>query len=79
MQAVKLLSERSGGFRVLALSATPGRDPIAVQQVVSNLCISKIEARDEQSVDVVGCLCERAVQARPPRRDRRRRRLHHLQ
>ena len=62
MQAVKLLSERSGGFRVLALSATPGRDPMAVQQVVSNLRISRVESRDEQSVDVVGCLCDRTVQ-----------------
>ena len=30
-----MLSERSGGFRVLALSATPGRDPMAVQQVAT--------------------------------------------
>ena len=32
VQAVRMLRERSGGFRVLALSATPGRDPMAVQQ-----------------------------------------------
>ena len=62
VQAVRLLTERSGGFRVLALSATPGRDPLMVQQVVNNLQISKVEARDEQSVDVVGYLCDRAVQ-----------------
>ena len=57
-----MLRERSGGFRVLALSATPGRDPMAVQQVVTNLCISRVESRDEQSVDVVGSLCDRTVQ-----------------
>ena len=31
-------------------------------QVVSNLRISRVESRDEQSVDVVGSLCDRTVQ-----------------
>ena len=40
VQAVKMLSERSGGFRVLALSATPGRDPMAVQQVSATVGVA---------------------------------------
>ena len=50
------LSARSGGFRVLALSATPGQDPLRIQQVCTALMISRLEVRDEQSVDVVGHL-----------------------
>jgi len=46
---------------VLALSATPGSNAERMQEVVSNLRISRIEARDEQSVDVVGCLKSRQM------------------
>jgi len=58
---VKELSLRCAGLRVLALSATPGSDPASIQQVVSNLRIARLEARDEHSVDVVGCLHRRIV------------------
>ncbi|KAI8811977.1 P-loop containing nucleoside triphosphate hydrolase protein [Cladochytrium replicatum] len=39
-------------FRVLALTATPGSDTNAVQEVVKNLRISGIELRTEESPDI---------------------------
>ena len=40
-------------FRVLALSATPGSDLRAVQRVLYNLNIARIEIRSEEDKDVV--------------------------
>ena len=54
-QAVAMLTRRSGGFRVLALSATPGQTIDRIQEVVTNLRITRMEARDETSIDVMGC------------------------
>ena len=59
--AVRELYKLSGGFRVLALSATPGSNSATMQEVVTNLGISRIEARDEHSIDVIGCLRQRTV------------------
>ena len=39
-------------FRMLALTATPGSTPEAVQAIVDSLHISRIELRDEQSLDI---------------------------
>jgi ATP-dependent DNA helicase MPH1 len=39
-------------FRVLALSATPGSDPEKVQGIIDHLHISRIEIRDEGSMDL---------------------------
>jgi ATP-dependent DNA helicase MPH1 len=39
-------------FRVLALSATPGGDPEKVQCIIDHLHISRIEIRDERSLDL---------------------------
>jgi ERCC4-related helicase len=44
-EVVKELAGRCESFRVLALTATPGSDIKAVQEVVTNLCIAKIEIR----------------------------------
>jgi ERCC4-related helicase len=44
-EVVKEMAGRSESFRVLALTATPGADIKAVQEVVTNLCIAKIEIR----------------------------------
>jgi len=41
------------GFRVLALSATPGSKIESVQEIITNLCISRIEARCENDTDVI--------------------------
>ena len=39
--------------RVLALSATPGNNPEAVQSIVDSLHISHIEIRNEESQDLI--------------------------
>ncbi|XP_043214863.1 Fanconi anemia group M protein-like [Amphibalanus amphitrite] len=51
-QVVKELSRHTTQFRVLALSATPGSDLKAVIQVLTNLLISRVEVRSEESPDV---------------------------
>ena len=61
VQVVQELSKHGAVFRVLALSATPGNDLKAVQQVVSNLQISKIEFRDEESADIIPYVHNRSV------------------
>ena len=50
---IKFVSRFNTSYRVLALTATPGTDLIGVQEVVNNLEISKIEARTEESADIV--------------------------
>ena len=39
-------------FRVLALTATPGNNAEAVQEIVDSLHISHIEIRNEDSLDL---------------------------
>ncbi|XP_064098782.1 Fanconi anemia group M protein homolog isoform X2 [Macrobrachium nipponense] len=51
-QVMRELRERRCEFRVLALSATPGSDIAAVKQVLTNLLISHIELRSEDSPDI---------------------------
>ncbi|XP_032883240.1 Fanconi anemia group M protein isoform X2 [Amblyraja radiata] len=51
-QVVKELCNYTHQFRVLALTATPGGDIKAVQQVISNLMISRLEVRSEDSIDI---------------------------
>ncbi|KAF5312582.1 hypothetical protein D9619_003333 [Psilocybe cf. subviscida] len=51
-QAIRFLMAKNPHFRVLALTATPGNNPEAVQLLVDGLHISRIEIRDEQSVDL---------------------------
>lgn len=49
-------------FRVLALTATPGSKPDAVQEIVDALHISRIEIRDEKSMDITPYMHQKAVQ-----------------
>ncbi|KAK9504022.1 hypothetical protein O3M35_010465 [Rhynocoris fuscipes] len=51
-QVVKLMAAAGAQYRTLALSATPGSDINAVQQVIRNLNISILEIRGEDSLDV---------------------------
>lgn len=46
------LMEVNPHFRVLALSATPGKDSDSVQEVVDQLHINQIEIRTEEAIDV---------------------------
>ena len=51
---VKFLYENNrDGFRVLALSATPGSDIQKVQQVMQNLFINEVMFRSETSIDLM--------------------------
>lgn len=49
---VAFLRRFNKSFRVLALTATPGASVEAVQEVIDNLEISKVEIRTEDSIDI---------------------------
>lgn len=49
---VKHIKNSNVGVRIVALSATPGNNPEKIQEVLTNLCISKLEAKDEDDQDV---------------------------
>lgn len=51
-EVIKAISATNKNFRVLALSATPGRTLEDVAEVIQNLLISHIEVRWENSIDV---------------------------
>lgn len=53
VEVVQSMAARNKAFRVLALSATPGREIKDVIEVVQNLFISHIEVRWENSIDVM--------------------------
>nr|CAD7394239.1 unnamed protein product [Timema cristinae] len=61
-QVIKSLNMSSSDFRVLALSATPGRDMAAIQKVLNNLRISKLELRSENSLDVAPYTQDRSLE-----------------
>ncbi|NXX84554.1 FANCM protein, partial [Urocolius indicus] len=61
-QVVRELSKYSNQFRILALSATPGSDTKAVQQVISNLLIAQIELCAEDSPEIQPYSHERQVE-----------------
>ncbi|XP_053123658.1 Fanconi anemia group M protein isoform X2 [Hemicordylus capensis] len=61
-QVVKELCKYTQQFRILALTATPGSDAKAVQQVISNLLISHIELCSEDSPDIQPYSYERQVE-----------------
>jgi ERCC4-related helicase len=52
VKIAEYLDELNVGFRIVALSATPGNHFDAIQEVVCNLKISKMEVRDETDPDV---------------------------
>ncbi|XP_053374788.1 Fanconi anemia group M protein-like [Mercenaria mercenaria] len=60
-QVVRELVKYTENFRILSLSATPGSDIKAVQQVLNNLLISQIEIRTEDSIDIKRYSHERKV------------------
>ncbi|XP_045704485.1 Fanconi anemia group M protein [Phyllostomus hastatus] len=61
-QVVRELVKYTNHFRILALSATPGSDIKAVQQVITNLLIGQIELRSEDSQDILPYSHERRVE-----------------
>ncbi|XP_039597307.1 Fanconi anemia group M protein isoform X2 [Polypterus senegalus] len=61
-QVVKELTNCTLQFRILALSATPGSDTKSIQQVISNLLISRIELRSEECPDIQAYSHQRCVE-----------------
>jgi len=61
-QVVRELVKVTTHFRVVALSATPGSDIKSVQQVLTNLLISHIELRTDDSPDIRPYTHERRVE-----------------
>ncbi|KAM4541807.1 Fanconi anemia group M protein [Odontesthes bonariensis] len=60
-QVTRQLCSQTLQFRVLALSATPGGDAKSVQSVISNLLISQVELRSEESPDIRAHSHQRSV------------------
>lgn len=52
VRVVTFLRRFSKSFRILALTATPGSSVEAVQEIIDNLEISKVEIRTEESIDI---------------------------
>lgn len=51
-KTVQGIHETNKTFRVVALTATPGNDIKAIQEVINNLLISHIELRSDESIDI---------------------------
>ena len=49
---VKSIDQVNTGYRIVALSATPGNNEAKVQEVLENLNIARLEAKDENDSDV---------------------------
>ncbi|KAH8998735.1 P-loop containing nucleoside triphosphate hydrolase protein [Lactarius hatsudake] len=60
-KVVRFLMAKNPHFRLLALTATPGGTPDAVQAIVDSLHIGRIELRDEQSLDIRSYVYEKKV------------------
>lgn len=52
VEVVRLMRAETDSFRILALTATPGKTIETVQEVVDGLNISQIEIRNEASIDI---------------------------
>ncbi|KAJ6574861.1 hypothetical protein B0H19DRAFT_1126072 [Mycena capillaripes] len=61
-QVVRFMMAKNPHFRILALTATPGSDPDAVQALIDGLHISRIEIRDENSLDLKAYIHEKKVE-----------------
>nr|XP_061824249.1 Fanconi anemia group M protein homolog isoform X1 [Nerophis lumbriciformis] len=61
-QVIRQLSSQTLQVRILALSATPGGDVKSVQSVISNLLISHIELRSEESPDIQAHTHQRSLE-----------------
>ncbi|KAI7902585.1 uncharacterized protein BX663DRAFT_509739 [Cokeromyces recurvatus] len=51
-EVVRRITKKNSEFRILALSATPGSNLDAVQSVITNLHITNIQIRTEDSMDI---------------------------
>ncbi|KAL1919923.1 uncharacterized protein VTP21DRAFT_1855 [Calcarisporiella thermophila] len=61
-EVIRKLHEVHTNIRVLALTATPGSDVQTVQSVITNLRISRIEIRTEESLDIRQYIHRRTIE-----------------
>ncbi|KAF8898361.1 hypothetical protein BD779DRAFT_1666229 [Infundibulicybe gibba] len=61
-QVVRFMMAKNPHFRILALTATPGGNPDAVQTLIDGLHISRIEIRDENSLDLKQYIHEKTIE-----------------
>jgi ATP-dependent DNA helicase MPH1 len=64
VQVVKFIRRFNESFRVLALTATPGGDVEAVQEVIDALDISRVEIRTDHSLDIQPYIYDKEVEKR---------------
>lgn len=62
VKVVKFIRRFNKSFRILALTATPGASVEAVQEVIDNLEISKVEIRTEESIDIQQYVHQRNIE-----------------
>jgi ATP-dependent DNA helicase MPH1 len=62
VQVVKRIRQLNESVRILALTATPGADVKAVQEVIDGLDISRVEIRTDQSLDLREYVHDRDVE-----------------
>ncbi|KIX99348.1 uncharacterized protein Z520_04924 [Fonsecaea multimorphosa CBS 102226] len=62
VEVVKFLRRYNSSFRVLALTATPGKDVEKVQEVIDGLGIARVEIRTEESLDIRDFVHKRNVE-----------------
>jgi ATP-dependent DNA helicase MPH1 len=62
VQVVKRIGQLNQSVRILALTATPGADVKAVQEVIDGLDISRVEIRTDQSLDLREYVHDRDVE-----------------
>ncbi|EKM83412.1 hypothetical protein AGABI1DRAFT_110078, partial [Agaricus bisporus var. burnettii JB137-S8] len=61
-QIVRHMMAKNPHFRLIALTATPGKDTEGVQNLVDGLHISRIEIRNEESIDLRGYMHDQNVE-----------------
>jgi ATP-dependent DNA helicase MPH1 len=62
IECVTFIRKKNPSFRILALSATPGSSVEAVQNVITALCIARVEIRIESSLDLLPYLHPRKTE-----------------
>lgn len=60
-QVIRFLMAKNPHFRVLALTATPGNSVDSIQTLVDGLHISRIEIRNEESLDLKAYLHKKVI------------------
>ena len=62
VEVVKFMRRFNSSFRILALTATPGKDVETVQEVIDGLGVARVEIRTEESLDIRDFVHSRNIQ-----------------